>query len=824
MSGVPDSSSRPLTGLWPLAWRLAWRDGRRGVLRGFVLALTLAVASLLCVVLVADRLQQAIGSHSREFLAGDRVITSASALAPARLQSLPGDVQVSQTVSFSSMLFAGEQMQLASVRAVGRGYPWYGQLQLNPQRAPRPGEIWLSPRLLALLQTAVGQRIELGNVQLRVAGELQQLPDEGFSPFLLAPRALMHLDDLAAAGVILPGSRVEYRYQLRVPAAQQALLDARWPAELQPGQSWLTPQSPAASGGKVLARSERFFRLAALIGVLLAALAMQIALQHFTARQADQLALLKTLGASRRQLWCWMLALLALLSGVALLAGTALGYLLHRLFIALLGSLLPTDLPAPSLLPFLYALGVTLFLSVLLALVPFARLLGTPPLRVLRQGAQGRVAAWLSWPLLALGIVGLGWLFTGELGLSAALLAGIVALLLVVGGLAYALVWLLPAARAGSGRALAQAHLRRGGRQSLAQLAAVALAMLLLGLLWSSRAAMLNEFDHTLNRDLPNRFVINIAEADRAGLQLWLRDHGVAHSTLYPVVRGRLLRIAGEAVAQAEGEPGRPGVYRELTMTWQAQPPAHNTLLAGRWWQHGERGQVSVEQGVAERLGIRLGDSLRFSVEGREITARVSSLRKVNWEDLQPNFFMIFSPDVLADYPASWMASLRLPRGDTRLEPALVKAYPTLTLIDTESLLQRLKQLLTQVSQALGLMMALVAVAAVLVLFTQVQAAIGRRWQELVLMRTLGASRRQLLAMLYWEWLTAGVLAGVAAAASCELITALVQPLWSEQPWQPQPLLWLGLPLLALGLVLLAARGPMLRLVQSVLAGRLRAE
>lgn len=822
MSRLTTVASGPLTGLWPLAGRLAWREGRRGVLRGFVLALALAVASLLCVVLVADRLQQAIGSNSREFLAGDRVIESGTEIPARDWRDLPAGIAVSQTVGFSTMLFSGEQMQLASVRAIGAGYPWYGQLRLTPQRTPQVGEIWLSARLMALLQTRVGKSVELGNRQLTVAGVLDQAPDEGFSPFQLAPRALMHLDDLAAAGVILPGSRVEYRYQLRVPLSLQATLDASWPSRLQAGQKWLTPQQQGSAGSKALERSERFFRLAALIGVLLGALAMQIALQHFTSRQADQIALLKTLGASRRQLWCWMLTLLALLCGVAVLVGGAAGYLLHLLFVSSLGPLLPPDLPPPSWQPLLFAIGVTLFLTLLLALVPFSRLLGTPPLRVLRQDLDGRLPGWITWPFMLLGIGVLSWQFTGDGLLSLALLGGMLVLLIVLGAVAYAALWLLPRGRPGTGRALALAHLRRSRRQSLAQLSAIALAMLLLGLLWSSRAAILAEFDHRLSADVPNRFVINIAEADRQSLQQWLQAHGIAHSGLYPVVRGRLLSIGGEPVAQAEGEPGRPGVYRELTMTWLARQPAHNQVIAGEWWSAQGKGQVSVEQGVAERLGIRLGDRLRFNVEGREITARVSSLRKVNWEELQPNFFMIFSPDVLANYPASWLASMRVPPGDTQLEHSLVRAYPTLTLIDTDNIMQRLKQVLGQISQALGLMFALVAIAAVLVLFTQVQSAIAKRWHELVLMRTLGAATRQLNAMLYWEWLTSGALAGVAAAACCELIMLLVQPLWSELAWQPQPLLWISLPLLGMVLVLLAARSPMMTLLQAVLAGRLR--
>ncbi len=813
---------RPAAGLWPLARRLVWQEGRHGILRGFVLALALAVACVLCVSLVADRLQQALGLGSREFLAADLVLQSSRVVPDSQLKSLPAGLVMSQTVSFSSMLFVGDSMQLASIKAVGDGYPFYGNLQLHPQGKVKPGEIWLSARLMALLQAKVGATVELGNIQLRVAGELHQEPDENFSPFLLAPRALMHIQDVAPAQVILPGSRIQYRYLFKGEQAVIAEAVTRLKPSLLVEQRLLQPGTDTQLSGGPLQRSERFFRLASLIGLLLGALAMQIAMNHFTRRQADNMALLKTLGASRRQLWVWMLSLLGLLTGVAFVLGGGLGYLLHLGFLQLLGSLLPPEMPPPSWVPFALGLLVSLFITLLLSFVPFWRLLATPPQRVLRQDVQGQVPGWLALPLISSGTLLLGWLFTSDARLSLGLLLGMVALLLIQGGLAYGLLLVLPRARRGTGLALALAHLRRERWQSLTQLAAIALALLLIGVLWASRSAILSGFDSRLGADLPNRFVLNIAQADKPGVEQWLQQQGIAHSDLYPVIRGRLTEIAGEPVAQEEGDAGRAGVNRELSMTWLQQAPLHNELVAGSWWRAGELGQVSVEQGVAERLGIQLGDMLQFNIEGREISARVSSLRKVNWEEMQPNFFMIFSPDLLQDYPASWLASLRVPAGDQQLEVELVRRYPALTLIDTDSIMQRLQGVLEQISRALGLMFSLVALAAVLVLFTQVQAGISRRWQELVLMRTLGAGQRLLQRTLRWELLATGLLAGVSAALGTELVMLTLQQLWSELAWQPHYLLWWGLPLLGAALVMLAAQGPMRRLLGSVLASRLR--
>lgn len=252
------------------------------------------------------------------------------------------------------------------------------------------------------------------------------------------------------------------------------------------------------------------------------------------------------------------------------------------------------------------------------------------------------------------------------------------------------------------------------------------------------------------------------------------------------------------------------------------QAPLHNELVAGSWWRAGELGQVSVEQGVAERLGIQLGDMLQFNIEGREISARVSSLRKVNWEEMQPNFFMIFLAGSAAGLPASWLASLRVPAGDQQLEVELVRRYPALTLIDTDSIMQRLQGVLEQISRALGLMFSLVALAAVLVLFTRVQ---GWNFPPLAGAGadvTLGAGQRLLQRTLRWELLATGLLAGSRQRWEPELVMLTLQQLWSELAWQPHYLLWWGLPLLGVALVMLAAQGPMRRLLGSVLASRLR--
>ncbi|GAA4496940.1 ABC transporter permease [Pseudaeromonas paramecii] len=806
-----------------LLLRLVGRELWRGELRAVVLALALSVACVLSVALVADRLQQTLTQGGREFLAGDLQLRSAETvpdtwLAAARQQGLAW----SQTLVFNSMLFHEDALQLASIKAVGPGYPFYGQLQLEPPATVAAGRIWLSPELMQRLQVAVGQTVELGELELQVAGRVLQTPDEGFSPVLLAPRALIDLADAERSGLLLPGSRLSYRYQFQGPAAALAAWQAEVKPQLKPGQQLVGPGQGEGMMSQSLARSERFFRLAALIGLLLGCMAISLAMGRFAQRQQDMMALLKVLGARRRTLWGLMSGLLLAVALVGGLLGGVAGMLLQQGFILLLGDLLPKTLPSPGPWPFVLGGLLAVLATVLLSLWPFLQLLKVPPLRVLRQGLKPGLPDWLGLPVLLLGALLLCWLVTGDGPLTLALLAGLLLVGLVLTLLVRLLLWLLPRGRPGSGLALAVRQLRRQGWRSALQAQVLALPLMLLGLLLGVRQALLSDLWTQLPADAPNRFVLNIAPQDKAPLDRLLAAHGIAAPTYYPVLRGRLTAINDEPVTQQEGELGREGIHRELTVTWLAQLPAHNRLLAGAWWQAGQGQQVSVESDVATRLGIGLGDWLSFDLAGQAVRARVSSLRQVNWQDLQPNFFMIFSPDLFAEQPSSAMASLRL-SPDSALERELVRQFPALTLINVDELMAKLQAMSERIGKALGLMAALITLAGLLVLLVQVQAELARRRPSLVLMRTLGASAGQLKGALRWELLTLGALAGLAAALGAEVALRLSHQLWSLLPWRSLPALWLGLPVMGALLVWLTTSLMVAQQLRQALGARLRA-
>ncbi|WP_337077245.1 ABC transporter permease [Aeromonas dhakensis] len=805
---------------WRLGLRLLRREGFNGELRWFVLALALSVACVLSVALVADRLDAGLKASGRDFIGADRALRSATPAPAGWLeQAVKTGLVVQTTVSFNSMLFHGDALQLASIRAVPENFPFYGKLELIPQRAPAPGEIWLSARVMQLLAAKPGDELEVGNTVLKVAGVLGQEPDQGFSPFLLAPRALIHSADVEATGALLPGSRQQWRYLFKGSREQVAEYERWLKPRLKAGQKLIKPDDQGSQVGRSLANAERFFRLASLAGVLLGALAMGIAVRHFAERQTNMVALLKTLGASRRTLWQLMGTLLLSLTLAGALLGLVAGSAMQWLTLHLLGNLLPADLPPPSWRPFALGLAVAFFITLLLAFVPFLRLLKVPPLRVLRRELEAGIPPWLALPVALLGLFGLVWGFTADATLALGLIGGMGLLMGLLAVIASLLLRLGRWVQGPHALRLAISHLSRERGSGLFQLAGFALALMLFGLLWAARVDLLGEFSARLPADAPNRFLVNVADGEREGILADLRQAGAVTSDFYPMVRGRLVSIASEAVRDTD-EDGREGVNRELNFTTTATLPPDNTLTAGRWLDG--PGQVSVDKDLAKRLDIALGDTLGFTIEGRSFKAKVTSLRAIKWDNMRPNFYMIFSPDVLAPFSQTWLGSYRLPEQGRVAEVELIRRHPTVSLIDVDDLIVRLTAVSDQVSRALGLMLGLVTVAALLVLLTQTQASMAHRRRELLLMRTLGAGSELLRKMLRWELVASGLLAGLCAAMVVELCSFGLQWWWFEGQWQFHWAIWAGLPLLGAVLVTLAGQGMQRQLLAGTLSDRLR--
>lgn len=785
-----------------MIWRWFWREWRSPSLLIVWMALTLAVACVLALGSISDRMEKGLTQQSRDYMAGDRTLSSSSEVPAAWLQQArENGLQVSRQLTFMTMTFADQTPQLASVKAVDDSYPMFGQLQTDPPgQKPQAGTVLVAARLLALLNLKTGDAIDVGDATLKIAGEVIQEPDAGFNPFQTAPRLLMNLSDVAKTGAVQPGSRLTWRYKFAGDAPQLAAYDAWLQPKLKPDQRWTSVDNADDALGRSMQRAQQFLLLSALLTLMLAVAAVAVAMSHYCRSRYDLVAILKTLGADRaaiRKLIVgqWLAVLL-----LASVAGGLLGSGFEQILMIMLRPVLPGQLPAASLWPWVWAIGSLFVISLLIGLRPYRLLLATQPLRVLRRDIIAQV--WplkIYLPVMAIIVVTLLALLVGGSKLLWALLGGIVLLALLLAALGWGSLLLL---RRVSVRHLAlRLAINRLLRQpwtTLSQLAAFSLSFMLLALLLVMRGDLLDRWQQQLPADSPNYFLLNMIADQVPQVQAFLQSHQVKVEPFYPVARVRLTDINGKAADPALDN----ALNRELNLTWQRERPDHNPLVAGEWPP--KTGEVSMEAELAGRLGVGLGDSLTFTGDTQQFTAKISSLRKVDWESLRPNFFFIFPPGALDDQPQTWLTSFRL-ENNPPLLAQLNRQFPTLSLLDIGSIMRQIGQVLAQVSQALEIMVVLVTACGVLLLLAQIQVGMRQRRQELVVWRTLGAGKTLLRGTLWWEFALLGGVSGIAAAIGAEAALWGLQRKVFDFPWEPDLTLWLALPLT--GAILLSLCG-----------------
>ena len=772
--------------------RWFWREWRSPSLLIVWLALSLAVACVLALGSIGDRMEKGLSQQSREFMAGDRTLRSSREV-PAEWidEARRLGLTVGEQLSFATMTFAGDTPQLADVKAVDDTYPLYGQLETQPPGLkPQAGSVLLAPRLMALLNLKIGDTLDVGDATLRIAGEVIQEPDAGFNPFQMAPRLMMNTADVAKTGAVQPGSRVSWRYKYAGTPQQLADYEKWLLPKLGPEHRWIGLQQDDSALGKSLERSQQFLLLSALLTLLLAVAAVAVAMSHYCRSRYDLVAILKTLGAGRAQLRKLIVGQWLLLLALAAVAGGAMGAGLEQILLLMLKPVLPVALPPASGWPWLWAIGAMVVISLLVGLRPYRLLLATLPLRVLRQDIVANV-----WPLkfyiplvCAVVVLLLAWLMGGS-PLLWAVLAGAVVLAMLCGALGWGLLWMLKRLTLKAlPLRLAVNRLLRQPWSTLSQLAAFSLSFMLLALLLVLLGDLLDRWQQQLPPESPNYFLINIAPEQVAAVKTFLAGHHVTATEFYPIVRARLTQINGQAAESNKDE----ALNRELNLTWRSERPDHNPLVAGSWPP--KAGEVSIEEGLAQRLAIKTGDSVTFTGDTQEFSATVTSVRKVDWESLRPNFFFIFPPNALDEQPQSWLTSFRWDNGNTLLTQ-LNREFPTVSLLDIGAILRQVGQVLTQVSRALEVMVVLVTACGILLLLAQVQVGMRQRYQELVVWRTLGAGKSLLRTTLWAEFALLGVVSGIVAAIGAEVALAMLQTKVFDFPWSPDWRLWVMLPL-----------------------------
>ncbi|WOT03939.1 ABC transporter permease [Shewanella youngdeokensis] len=795
-----------------LAWRLFKRELSQGQLLLIILAITLAVLSVTGLASVSERLQLAINGQASKFIAADRIINSPKKIDPAIL-AIADEVGLEHVTSmqFNSMVYAGDEFQLVTVRAVGAKYPLKGTIELSAGIAaglPQANSVWFETRLGGLL--GYPNQIEIGNANFSLSNEIIRLPDAGFNPFASSPVVLMRIEDVAKTGVIQPGSRVTYRYQFAGDSTQLAAFEQQAKPLLNTSQRWVDVQSGDSPIADAVKRAERFLLLASLLGIALACAAIGIAAQRYCQRHYDVVAMLKTFGASAKQIRILFGTHLLLVTAVGVVLGLIGGFALDQTITAFLPAEIAAYSP-PVMRPILLGLGTGFVSAFMFSAYPLMRLLSIPPLRVLQRQLEGlQLGMWLHLVLSLCAMALLGYLYSQSLPLTLTVVAAVLLLGVLLSVLGFFMIRLGHSVgmKTTNPLQLALAGLRRRAKQNAVQLVGFSSALVLLLTIFALRQDLLNEWQKQLPENAPNYFLINIAPDETNAIADFLKPHVATPPVIYPVVRGRLTAINDEILISSEqqkaGVEGRVGISRELNLTYRDSMPDNNEIVSGRFNQ--DPFDVSVESGVAERLELELGDRLTYTIDNQSLTVNVASIREVHWETLQPNFFMIFTETALAPFSYTSMSSFHLEESQRSVILSLIKQFPTVSVIDVGAMVKQLRQIIDQVSMSLTLVLVLVLLASALVMIAQTEAGMATRQRELAVLRTFGASGWLLRAATGLEFALLGIIAGILAVIVAEFTLYLLKTqvfelnVYMHWPWWGIAPLCGGLVVASLGL------------------------
>ncbi|MEJ8856188.1 FtsX-like permease family protein [Variovorax robiniae] len=796
-----------------LGWRTLWRDLRAGELRLLIVAVLLAVAALTAVGFFADRLKGGLQRDARQLLGGDAVLVSDNPTPKVFIDHARAlGLQSTINYGFPTMARAddaqGGATKLVALKAVTTGYPLRGSLQTatapdapgaNTRDVPAPGEAWVDPSLLESLGLKIGDRMLLGDTDLKIARIITLEPDRGAGFMSFAPRVMLNQADVSRTGLVQPASRVSYRFAVAGEARAVKQFSDEVDAGIKKGELRGMRLESFESGRpemrQTLDRAEKFLNLVALLAALLSAVAVALAARGFAASHLDDCAMLRVLGQSQRTIAGAYAFEFAIVGLVASSLGVAAGFAIHYVFVVLLAGLVETALPAATLWPVGFGLGMGLTLLFAFGLPPVLQLARVPPLRVIRRDVGGLKPASIT--VLGVGVLGFAALLIAassdiKLGLIAVGgFAGAVAVFALLSWLAVKVLrrsvnestaprWLVLATRQISARPV----------YAVVQVSALAVGLLALVLLVLLRTDLVASWRRATPPDAPNRFVINVMPDQSDAFQKSLRDAGIQKFDWYPMIRGRLVAINDKPVSPDDYTEDRAKrlVDREFNLSNSAESPPHNSIVAGKWTPEAQ-GEVSVEEGLSETLGLKLGDKLRFDIGGIPSEARITSLRKVDWGSLHANFFVMYTVSTLADVPITYMGAFRAP--ETKgFDNALVRAYPNVTNVDMSATIVQVQRVLDQVIRAVEFLFGFTLAAGLVVLFAAVTATREERAREFAVMRAVGARGTLLRQVQRAELAGVGLLAGflasiVASAVGWALARYVFEFTWTASPLVP---------------------------------------
>lgn len=791
------------------ALRTFGRELRSGEVLILLSAVALAVAALTAVGFLTDRISKSVTRQANEVLAADLRLRSPDPIPEDwHITAADFSLDTAETQTFPSVIFAGDESSLATIKGVSDNYPLRGKVRIadrlfGEQREidiiPPPGTVWTDGALMARLGVSVGDTVSVGEADLTIDAVLTYRPDQSIGFASLAPSIVVNLADMPQTNLINEGSRVSYALLV---AGDEGNVDAFYDAvegDLPESVRTRNREDSGERAGNAADRAQRFLSLTAVISVLLSAVAVAMSARRFANRRMDTVALMKSLGATQKFVVIAASLQLVLLGIIGVVVGSVTGFAVEAVVTGMLADLFASDLPDPGLSPVWLGMGAAMILLIGFSLPSLIQLRDTPPLRVLRRDAMPPSPSRLfigGTALAAVAVLLYGMI--GDLTMLGIVLGGMLGISIALYVLGRWLVVLMGRSRSGVGIAwrYGLANVARRGRDSTVQVVAFGLGLTVLLLLTFVRTDLLAGWQQTLDEDAPNNFLINIQPQERPSIAAIFESGGVDVPEFVPLVRARMSTINGEDV-KTRSYPMEEGEWmanREANLTWASELSSSNTLVAGEWWPSDYDGPplVSVEAEAGMEMGVEIGDKLVFLIAGREVELTIASFREVNWDSFQPNFFMVLSPGALEGLPATFIASLKIPteRRDVLLN--LVRQHPTVSVIDLETILNQVKGIIDKASLAVQAVFVFTLAAGIAVLFAAVQSTIDERRFESAMLRALGVRRRTVLSGVLTEFAAIGFAAGLLAAAGASILAAVIAVQLFDLSFSFNPALWVA--------------------------------